>query len=285
MRTLRSRQAFTLAELLVVVAVIGVLMGLLLPLFGSAREAARRVECGGRLRQLGMAAIAYAGDDRGCLPGGGPYNNPAQGRCSDQNSTAYRGLLDYLDFSTDERWRARFFTCPSNPTKGAFGADIHYLYYPGGGIDRRVSMSRIRALAQRFGLPGGQFAIFADATFVFDCGNGLGYANMCNHHGRTPHPAWVAALGGGAPSGANVVNSDGSVVWAPYAGDVPGSESAVNMVFNGGSVGANRVVPSNLVMFRLDGDGKLDETSRWDNVFVGCGYGPHGANLNFAGLF
>lgn len=102
--------------------------------------------------------------------------------------------------------------------------------------------------------------------------------------GPHPYPAWVASMGpdSGIPAGANVVSSDGSVAWAPYAGDTPGSDSAVNMIFNGGSVGNNRLVPSNMVMFRLDGDGNLDQTSRWDNVYVGCGYGAHGGYLNFA---
>src|SRR5262245_50092003 len=51
----RRHQAFTVLELLVVVAVVGLLIGLLLPALMAARESARCMQCKNNLREIGVA--------------------------------------------------------------------------------------------------------------------------------------------------------------------------------------------------------------------------------------
>jgi len=65
--------AFTLVELLVVIAIIGVLIGLLLPAVQAARESARRNACGNNLKQLGLALHSYASANARAGDGRFPY--------------------------------------------------------------------------------------------------------------------------------------------------------------------------------------------------------------------
>ena len=78
--------AFTLLELLVVLAIIGVLAGLLLPIFNAVQLRADRVTAISQMRQIAVALAAYPADHNGCLPG-----------------PLYPGQMPMLDASRDGR--------------------------------------------------------------------------------------------------------------------------------------------------------------------------------------
>jgi prepilin-type N-terminal cleavage/methylation domain-containing protein len=83
----RRRDGFTLLELLVVLAIIGVLVGLLLPAVQKVRESAARLRCANNLRQLGLALHAYNSD----------YGRLPPSRLSDLHATWAVLILPYLE--------------------------------------------------------------------------------------------------------------------------------------------------------------------------------------------
>ncbi len=65
----RSHSAFTLVELLVVIAVIAVLVGMLIPALSQAREAGYKVQCLSNMRQIGLGLNSYAAAYKNHIPG------------------------------------------------------------------------------------------------------------------------------------------------------------------------------------------------------------------------
>jgi len=117
--TRRSRlHAFTLPELLVVIGIIALLLGILLPALARAREQARAAVCMSNQRQIALAVLAYAQENKGALiiPLGAIPPRPFEPVFM-VNFGLYdwnRGsLLPYVGSSVDVR--RRVFSCPSDP--------------------------------------------------------------------------------------------------------------------------------------------------------------------------
>lgn len=91
-----SLLAFTLVELLVVIAIIGVLIGLLLPAIQSAREAARRTHCSNNMHQLALAIQKHL-ESKQFFPHSWPNG--------DASIFWGRSLLPYLENGVlEQRW-------------------------------------------------------------------------------------------------------------------------------------------------------------------------------------
>jgi len=71
-----QQRGFTLIELLVVIGIIALLIGILLPTLGAAREAARTAVCSSNTRQLAIAANVFVEDFNGRLPSAQDTQNP-----------------------------------------------------------------------------------------------------------------------------------------------------------------------------------------------------------------
>jgi prepilin-type N-terminal cleavage/methylation domain-containing protein/prepilin-type processing-associated H-X9-DG protein len=66
----RARFAFTLVEMLAVMAIVGILVGLTLPAVNASRESGRNLTCKNHLRQIGLAFLSHHAK-HGCFPSGG----------------------------------------------------------------------------------------------------------------------------------------------------------------------------------------------------------------------
>ena len=119
----RPARAFTLIELLVVISIISLLISILLPALGAAREAARRNVCAINQRQLHMAAMAYSGDYR---------NNISPVRMDRTNDGDTADQQDQFSFSlwTYVGYKVNQFSYPENDFLGNTGADSNIFHCP-----------------------------------------------------------------------------------------------------------------------------------------------------------
>ena len=114
----RSLTAFTLIELLVVVSIIALLVSILLPALGKAREQARGVLCLSSIRQNQIALIFYLDDNDDCFP---------------PSSTAHNARWYVLFSEADYEYAGN--RCPSSRQTSNLTDQIAYAYNQGLGSD------------------------------------------------------------------------------------------------------------------------------------------------------
>lgn len=99
MAAFRVRRAFTLLEIVLIVASIGIVTALLYPIIGNAREETRQAICMGNQRQLATALTQYAQDNNGLFP-------ETEGNI-DEGTRWHNVVKEQLNTNA-------FFTCPSS---------------------------------------------------------------------------------------------------------------------------------------------------------------------------
>ncbi|HEX8833141.1 MAG TPA: DUF1559 domain-containing protein [Abditibacteriaceae bacterium] len=105
---LRRKAAFTLIELLIVIAIIAILASILFPVFARARENARRATCQTNLKNIGLAVIQYSQDYDETLPSH-DSNQAGQANSYDTTLSPYIGAIA----SRNGTARMNIWTCPS----------------------------------------------------------------------------------------------------------------------------------------------------------------------------
>jgi prepilin-type N-terminal cleavage/methylation domain-containing protein len=117
---------FTLVELLIVIAIIGVLMGLLLPAIQAARERTRQTQCTNNQKNLGVAMQSYVTTGKGTFPGWAEDQKLGSGNVIaiswaakllgnlDEQTIRDQMLSDSGAFDYAAPPKLSIFTCPSN---------------------------------------------------------------------------------------------------------------------------------------------------------------------------
>jgi prepilin-type N-terminal cleavage/methylation domain-containing protein len=98
----KRKNGFTLVELLVVIAVVGVLIALLLPVLATARKNASKAKCANNLSQIKRLLDTYTAENSGKMPG----------------ETNWRALLD-----TEMKGVSEIFQCPTSETSPSYSVN------------------------------------------------------------------------------------------------------------------------------------------------------------------
>jgi prepilin-type N-terminal cleavage/methylation domain-containing protein len=220
--------AFSLTELLVVVAIIAILLAIILPALSSGKEKGRRAKCLSNLRQISIAMTSYAGDNRDLVVPAKqqePFKMEhfAFVQTSLQPPAALAAQTVGLDVKSNT---VSVWTCPNRPGLPILEEDIAdgilpqwtigYQYF--GGIDTWMNPAFPQGVPSRSPVKLSQAApgwcLAADAVIKVNgvwgqnkfTGRPLPFSNLPPHHSSQSL----------SPLGGNEVFADGSARWIKF---------------------------------------------------------------------
>lgn len=196
---------FSLIELLITMAVIAILMGVLLPALGKAKEMAKRSACSNNLLQIGKACAYYIMDNNDYFPDNNNASAAPRQWWFVKVDTYLANFIDSPSF--DWTHAPQIWSCPDNVNNYFDWNQMAYGYnwrsstaqyqLPGNKINAVKNTSKCILLADSFDDVGIVTGFFAYESSLYGKNNNWGLADMGNRHSK----------------GANIVFVDNHLEW------------------------------------------------------------------------